>query len=48
MNREIHKISVAGKSVGRISSEIAILLRGKNKPEFQRHIDCAILLRFPV
>jgi len=40
MNREIYKISVAGKSVGRVSSEIAILLRGKNKPEFQRHIDC--------
>ena len=26
-------------SVGRLASEIAIILRGKNKPEFEPHID---------
>ena len=40
MKREIHKIDVAGKTVGRIASAIAILLRGKHKVTFQSHIDC--------
>ncbi len=39
MERKLHKIDAAGKAVGRIASDIAILLRGKNKPEFQPHID---------
>jgi len=39
MERKLHKIDAEGKAVGRIASEIAILLRGKNKPEFQPHID---------
>ena len=39
MDRKLHKIDAEGKAVGRIASEIAILLRGKNKTEFEPHID---------
>ena len=38
--RQLHKIDAADQSVGRISTKIAIILRGKNKPEFEPHIDC--------
>jgi len=38
-NREIHKIDATGKSVGRVATQIATLLRGKNKPEFTPHLD---------
>jgi large subunit ribosomal protein L13 len=37
--RSIHKIDATNQSVGRLSTKIAILLRGKNKPEFTPHID---------
>ncbi len=40
IERKLHKIDVSGKAVGRVASEIAILLRGKNKPEFEPHMDC--------
>lgn len=40
VTRELHKFDAAGKSVGRLATEIATVLRGKNKPEFERHIDC--------
>ncbi len=39
IERKLHKIDAKNKSVGRISTEIALLLRGKNKPEFEPHID---------
>lgn len=39
MKREVHKIDAAGRPVGRVSSEIAILLRGKHKVTFESHID---------
>ena len=39
IERKLHKIDAEDKSVGRISTEIALLLRGKNKPEFEPHID---------
>jgi large subunit ribosomal protein L13 len=39
MQREIHKIDAKNQSLGRIASNIAILLRGKNKPEFRPHLD---------
>lgn len=32
-------IDAEDKSLGRLSSEIAIILRGKNKPQFTPHID---------
>ena len=40
MERKLHKIDVEGKSVGRVATGIAMLLRGKNKPEFLPHQDC--------
>lgn len=39
MNREIHKIDADGKVLGRLASEIAVLLRGKNKVNFQPNKD---------
>jgi len=39
IDRKIHKIDATGKAVGRLASQIAILLRGKNKPEFTPNID---------
>lgn len=40
MERKKHTIDANGKAVGRLASEIAILLRGKNKPEFMPNMDC--------
>lgn len=34
MERKTHTIDAAGKVLGRLATEIAILLRGKNKPDF--------------
>ena len=39
IERKLHKIDAEDKAPGRIASQIALLLRGKNKPEFQPHID---------
>lgn len=39
INRQLHKIDATDKSAGRIATQIAILLRGKNKPEYQPNID---------
>jgi large subunit ribosomal protein L13 len=39
MNREKYTIDATGKSVGRLATNIANLLRGKNKPEFTPHLD---------
>ena len=35
MERKTHKIDASGKILGRLASEISILLRGKHKPSFQ-------------
>jgi large subunit ribosomal protein L13 len=32
-------VDVAGQTLGRVASEIAIILRGKHKPEYTPHID---------
>lgn len=40
VTRKLHKIDATNQSVGRIGTQIATFLRGKNKPEFERHIDC--------
>jgi len=40
MERKLHTIDATGKAVGRLASEVAIILRGKNKPEFEPHMDC--------
>ena len=45
IERKIHKKDAEGRAVGRLASEIAILLRGKNKPEFEPHIDGGDVVR---
>jgi len=39
IERKVHELDAAGQTVGRLSTKIATLLRGKNKPEFQPHLD---------
>jgi len=39
MEREVYTINAQGKILGRLASEIALLLRGKNKTSFQPHKD---------
>ncbi|MDP2630344.1 MAG: 50S ribosomal protein L13 [Candidatus Uhrbacteria bacterium] len=39
LQRETHEIDATGKTVGRLSTQIATLLRGKHKPSFEPHID---------
>lgn len=39
LERQKHVINAEGKSLGRLASEVAVLLRGKNKPGWQPHID---------
>jgi len=39
IERKLHKLDANEKTVGRLATQIAILLRGKNKPEFQPHLD---------
>ncbi|MCD4760943.1 50S ribosomal protein L13 [bacterium] len=40
MERATHKIDATGKIAGRLASEIAVLLQGKNKISYQPHTDC--------
>ena len=37
--RDVHKIDAANRAVGRIATEVSILLRGKDRADFQKHID---------
>ena len=37
--RDVHKIDAAGQVVGRLATQISQLLRGKDRPDFQRHLD---------
>lgn len=37
--RKTHKFDAADKAVGRLATQIATILRGKNKPEFEPHLD---------
>ena len=39
MQRKTHTIDATGKVLGRLAVEIAILLRGKNKPDFAPYKD---------
>jgi len=39
MKRETHTIDATNKVLGRLASEITILLRGKNKPDFAPYKD---------
>ncbi len=38
--RKWYVVDAEGKTLGRLSSEVAKVLRGKNKPEFTPHCDC--------
>jgi large subunit ribosomal protein L13 len=38
--RRWHIVDAKGKTVGRLASAIANLLRGKNNPSFSPHMDC--------
>lgn len=40
IKRNWHEVNVNGKILGRVASEIAVLLTGKKKPYFVRHLDC--------
>jgi large subunit ribosomal protein L13 len=40
ITRQKHTIDATDKVLGIISTEIATLLRGKNKVEFEPHLDC--------
>lgn len=39
VQRQWHIIDADGKTLGRMATEIAVLLRGKNKPEYTPHVD---------
>ena len=39
MKRETHIIDATGKSLGRLAQNIAVLLRGKHKPDFVSYKD---------
>lgn len=39
ISRQKHKIDATDRAVGRIATEVALILRGKNKPTFEPHID---------
>ena len=39
IDRKWYVVDAEGQTLGRLASEIAKVLRGKNKPEFTPHID---------
>lgn len=39
ISRQWHLVDANGKTLGRLSSEIAKILRGKHKPQFTPHMD---------
>jgi len=39
IERKLHKIDATDSTIGRLATRVAIILRGKNKPEFQPHLD---------
>ena len=39
VTRDWYVVDAAGKTLGRISTEIALRLRGKHKPEYTPHVD---------
>ncbi|AKU26885.1 50S ribosomal protein L13 [Geobacillus sp. FSL K6-0789] len=40
VERKWYVVDAAGKTLGRLASEVAALLRGKHKPTFTPHVDC--------
>ncbi|MBU0637169.1 MAG: 50S ribosomal protein L13 [Patescibacteria group bacterium] len=39
INRKLHKLDATDQATGRLASKIALILRGKNKPEYQPNLD---------
>lgn len=39
MNRQTHTIDASNRAPGRVASEVALFLCGKNKPTFTPHLD---------
>jgi large subunit ribosomal protein L13 len=39
IERKVHVIDAEGKAIGRLATQIATFLRGKNKVSYQPHID---------
>lgn len=39
IKRTTHQIDATGKPLGRLATEVVLILRGKNKPTFQPNID---------
>lgn len=39
ISRKLHQLDAEGLTIGRLATKIAILLRGKNKPEYEAHLD---------
>lgn len=40
ISRKLYKLDATNQAVGRLGSQIALILRGKNKPEYLPHMDC--------
>ena len=40
VERKWYVIDAAGKPLGRVAAQAAVLLRGKHKPTFPPHVDC--------
>ncbi len=40
ITRAWHVVDAEGQTLGRLSTEVANLLRGKGKPQFTPHVDC--------
>jgi large subunit ribosomal protein L13 len=40
LTHEWYIIDAEGKTLGRLATEVATLLLGKNKPQFSAHLDC--------
>jgi len=40
VNHEWYVVDAAGKTLGRLATQIANVLRGKHKPTFTPHVDC--------
>jgi large subunit ribosomal protein L13 len=39
MERKLHTIDAEGKAIGRLATQIATILRGKNKVTYRPHLD---------
>ena len=39
IERKLHQLDATDLAVGRLATKIALILRGKNKPEYQAHLD---------